>query len=224
MPVFTEKFILIIHFIRRPGAIPKNIRDIMSYFNGPCSCMPSDLKTCHAYNENVDKSDEQIVARKPTLKVVRRDGLYYVSMNPLKQSKELNETQDPYLDDCPPIKFQIALNRQHSEDNELGLLGFPCSELPAICEDNRGMQDLLKLLSEECENDKEFYKLAKTLCSKPSDLDIEFTAPGANLRDKSIYRDKVYRETQYDKNDIDEPFGKGVSRSLPVVGLKKAAA
>lgn len=183
--------------------------------------MPSDLKTCPTYNEKLDKATEQIVARKPTLKVVRKNGLYYISMNPLKPSKDLNRTENPYLDDCPPIKFQIALNQQYEDDNDLGLLGFPCSDRPAICENSKEMQDLLQLLSEECENDNEFYKLAKTLCSKPSDLDIEFIAPGANLGDKTIYRERMYQETQYDKNDFDDSFGKPVSRSLPAITLKK---
>lgn len=183
--------------------------------------MPADLKTCPTYVRKEDNAEDQIVARKPTLKVVRKDGLYYISMNPLKPSEDLNRTQNPYLDNCPPIKFRIALNQQYSDENELGILGFPCSERPAICDDNKEMQDLLQLLSEECENDNEFYKLAKTLCSKPSDLDIEFIAPGANLKDKSIYREKMIQETQYDKCDFDDSFGKPVSRSLPAITSKK---
>lgn len=194
----------------------------MSYFNGPCSCMPNDFKTCVTYNEK--DVAEQVVARKPTLKVVRKDGLYYVCMNPLKPSNELIQSQDPYLDDCPPIKFQIALNRQGAEENDLGLLGKPCLERPAICEDNKEMQDLLKLLAGECENDREFYKLAKTLCSQSSDLDIEFIAPGANVTDSSLYRATNYQETQYDKSDIENSFGKAVSRSLPVLTRKKKTA
>lgn len=140
--------------------------------------MPNDLKTCVTYNE-------QLVARKPTLKVVRKNGLYYVCMNPLKQSTDLIQSQNPYLDDCPPITFQIALNQHRSKENDFGLLGYPCSECPVICEDNKEMQDLLKLLAEECESDNEFYKLARTLCSNPSDLDIEFIAPAANVIDSN---------------------------------------
>lgn len=184
--------------------------------------MPSDLKTCITYNDQLVA--EQVIARKPTLKVVRKNGLYYVCMNPLKPSHELTQSQNPYLDDCPPIKFQIALNGQSSDDNDLGLLGYPCSGRPAICDDNKEMQDLLKLLAEECENDNEFYKLAKTLCSKPSDLDIEFIAPGANLRENLIYREQNYRETQYDKNDFGVAFGKSVSRSSAGLSRKKSKA
>lgn len=182
--------------------------------------MPNDLKTCITYNENLPTTEE-FVARNPTLKVVRKDGLYYVCMNPLKSSAELIESQNPYLDDCPPIKFQISLNRKGFDENDLGLLGYPCGDRPAICEDNKEMQDLLKLLAGECENDREFYKLAKTLCSKPSDLDIEFIAPGANIRDDSNHREEAYRETQYDKNDIGDSFGRAVSRSLPTLTQQK---
>lgn len=199
----------------------------MTYFNGPCcSCMPSDLTTCITYDKKLPpvehQSPEQVIVKKPTLRVVRRDGLYYVSMNPLKSSDELAHSQDPYIDDCPPIKFQISLNRQRKQqrdDNEMGLLGYPCSEHPAICDDNKEMQDLLKLLADECENDTEFYKLAKTLCSKPSDLDIEFIAPGANVIDKSTYMEGIYKETQYDKNDFQDSFGK--TRSLPLLSARK---
>ncbi len=188
--------------------------------------MPSDVATCVTYDKKmaVEKADEQIVARKPTLRVVRRDGLYYVSMNPLKPSEELAQSQNPYLDDCPPIKFQIALNRNGKRiqqgDDDMGLLGYPCSELPAICEDNKEMQDLLNLLADECDNDKEFYKLAKTLCAKPSDLDIEFIAPGANASmNNSNYKEGIYKETQYDKNDYDDTFGN--AHSLPIRSTEK---
>lgn len=181
--------------------------------------MPSDLKTCVTYNEQLDA--EQVVARKPTLKVVRKNGLYYVCMNPLKPSQELTQSQNPYLDDCPPIKFKIALNGQSPEANDLGVLGNPCLGPAAICDDNKEMQDLLKLLAEECENDNEFYKLAETLCSKPSDLDIEFIAPGANLTENFIYQKPNYRESQYDKNDFSDTFGKSVSCSLPTPSRKK---
>lgn len=188
--------------------------------------MPDDLKTCITYNERLERlAAEQIVARKPTLKVVRKNGLYYVCMNPLKSTEELLQSQNPYLDDCPPIEFQIALNGQSSDDNDLlGLLGYPCSGRPAICDDNKEMQDLLRVLAEECENDNEFYKLAKTLCSKPSDLDIEFIAPGANVRENSIRRETNYRETQYDKNDFNDSFGRSVSSSARSGKKKKTAA
>ncbi|XP_037048726.1 uncharacterized protein LOC119083171 [Bradysia coprophila] len=205
----------------RPGAIPRNIRDIMSYFNGPCSCMPKDMATCITCEKKVspELTPEKAVAIKPTLRVVRRDGLYYVCMNPLKSSNELVQSQNPYLDDCPPIKFQIALSRQlkQQDDDDLGLLGYPCSER-AICEDSKEMQDLLNLLADQCEDHQEFYKLAKTLCSKPSDLDIEFVAPGANVKENRLSHKKlIYKETQYDRNDIEDSLGKSVSRSLPIV-------
>lgn len=170
--------------------------------------MPNDLKTCQAYNEKLqeatsdDTDMENVIARKPTLKVVRKDGLYFVSMNPLKPSKELNISENPYLDNCQPIKFQIALNRP--ESNEMGLLGYPCSERPALCEDSGEMRNLLKILDEEYQNDSEFYDLAKNLCSKESDLDIEFIAPGANLWEKSKNcGDEIYEETQYDRTDFE---------------------
>ncbi|KAJ6648943.1 hypothetical protein Bhyg_04175 [Pseudolycoriella hygida] len=189
----------------RPGVIPKNIRDIMTYFNGPCSCMPNDTKTCATYDKNV-AGGEQVIVEKPTLKVVRRDGLYY-------PSEDLKESQNPYLEDCPPIKFQITLNGRNSEENAFGLLGYPCAGRPAVCEQNKEMQELLKLLAEECENDNEFYKLTKTLCSKPSDLDIELIVPGVNLKDISVRKKTSYRATQYDKNDVDAPFEKAVSHA-----------
>ncbi|KAG4074854.1 hypothetical protein HA402_009279 [Bradysia odoriphaga] len=205
----------------RPGAIPRNIRDIMSYFNGPCSCMPKDLATCVTCEKKVSPEIglEKAVAIKPTLRVVRRDGLYYVCMNPLKSPDELVQSQNPYIDDCPPIKFQIALSRQlkQQDHDDLGLLGYPCSER-AICEDSQEMQDLLNLLADQCEDHQEFHKLAKTLCSKPSDLDIEFVAPGANVKDNRLDHKKlIYKETQYDRNDIEDSLGKSVSRSLPIV-------
>lgn len=197
----------------------------MTYFNGPCcACMPNDVTTCVTYDKRIsaEKAPGQVVAKKPTLRVVRRDGQYFVCMNPLKSSDELAHSDNPYLENCPPIKFQIALNRnrrQH-DDKDLGLLGYPCSEHPAICEDNKEMQDLLNLLADECENDKEFYKLAKTLCSKPSDLDIEFIAPGANVSDCLAFQEGVYKETQYDKNDFED--GKPMSKSLPVLSTRKS--
>lgn len=188
--------------------------------------MPNNFKTCVTYNEGVarEQEEETMAVRKPTLKVIRKDGLYYVCMNPLKSSSELVQSQNPYLEDCPPIKFQIAFNRQGAEDNDLGMLGYPCTDCPAICEDNKEMQDLLKLLAEECDNDKEFYKLAKTLCSKPSDLDIEFVAPAANLKNKPISKDNVYQQTQYDRNDFEDSFGTAVSRSLPIITENKKTA
>lgn len=180
--------------------------------------MPKDLATCVTCDKKhtAEVAEEKSVTIKPTLRVVRRDGLYYVCMNPLKSSDELVQSQNPYLDDCPPIKFQIALCRQRKQqdDDDLGLLGYPCSER-AICEDSKEMQDLLNLLADQCEDHQEFYNLAKTLCSKPSDLDIEFVAPGANVPASSLdYKKLIYKETQYDRNDIEDCFGKS---GLPIV-------
>lgn len=50
------------------------------------------------------------VRPKPTLHITKKDGVYNIIMNPLKDPKTLAETEDPYME-CTPMQFKITKNK-----------------------------------------------------------------------------------------------------------------
>lgn len=91
----------------KPGAVKKPIKELMCYFLEPCPCdtLPVTkkiLKKRLPFKESSNK-----LVSKPTLRIQRKDGNLFVTMNPIKNSADLKNCPDPYLK-CKPIQFQIS--------------------------------------------------------------------------------------------------------------------
>ncbi|CAG9837931.1 unnamed protein product [Diabrotica balteata] len=56
------------------------------------------------------------VKPKPTLKIQKKDGVYNITMNPLKDPKTLAENEDPYME-CTPMQFKITKAKKDEDSN-----------------------------------------------------------------------------------------------------------
>ncbi|KAH1007871.1 hypothetical protein HUJ04_005051 [Dendroctonus ponderosae] len=54
------------------------------------------------------------VTPKPTLQIQKKDGVYWITMNPLKDPCTLVENEDPYME-CTPMTFKISKNKKPEE-------------------------------------------------------------------------------------------------------------
>lgn len=79
----------------------------MCYFLEPCPCdtLPVTKKIAKKRFPFKESSDKLV--SKPTLKIQRKDGNLFVTMNPIKNLADLKNSPDPYLN-CKPIQFQIS--------------------------------------------------------------------------------------------------------------------
>ncbi|KAG5861912.1 hypothetical protein JTB14_005376 [Gonioctena quinquepunctata] len=63
------------------------------------------------------------VSPKPTLHIQKKDGSYWITMNPLKDPTTLVDNEDPYMD-CTPMQFKITKNKQKLPNE--GFYSLPC--------------------------------------------------------------------------------------------------
>lgn len=118
------------------------------------------------------------VTPKPTLQIKKKDGVYLITMNPLKDPKTLAENENPYMD-CTPLQFKIVKNK----DKEKMVKG------------EEGGNDMKTCYCEE-------YDFPAS-SSSDSELDIEFTPPAGIIRPERLKKKKnvVHTETQYNPED-----------------------
>lgn len=126
------------------------------------------------------KSDTTInVNPRPTLQIKKREGCYWITMNPLKDPYSLVENEDPYVD-CTPLQFKIEKNKDKKKN--------PTAEYQScFCGDDNEID--VKLLSSS---------------SSESELDIEFTPPAGIIHPERFKRKKnvVHCDTQYMATDF----------------------
>lgn len=126
---------------------------------------------------NYDSSESDVtVAPKPTLQIKKKDGVYHITMNPLKDPKTLEENENPYMD-CTPLQFKIIKNKEKKKEGQ----------------DDRDCA---------CDDDEET-KSQMSSSSSDSELDIEFTPPAGIIRPERLRRKKnvVHIDTQYNPDD-----------------------
>lgn len=208
----------------RPGAIPKNIRELMCHFLSPCPC-----DTLLPYKKRSSRRSGDVPAdcggdepQLPTLRVQRRNHEYYITMNPLKDAQRLKTEPYPYVA-CKPLQFRISGSTEERALHDIKKIikeqGFDkCTCGKAIakcsCRDNREMEALRKCLV-TCENRFGVNNADQKIClaEKSSELDIEFTPPAGIVKaNLPPVADLVVQETQYDELDyrvVAEKPGKG---------------
>lgn len=54
------------------------------------------------------------VKPRPTLHIQKKEGAYWITMNPLKDPKTLVDNEDPYMD-CSPMQFRITKKPKKGE-------------------------------------------------------------------------------------------------------------
>ncbi|KAJ8926012.1 hypothetical protein NQ315_009867 [Exocentrus adspersus] len=65
---------------------------------------------------DLEENDVDVqVSPKPTLQIQKKDGAYWITMNPLKDPKTLAENENPYME-CTPMQFKITKNKRKKED------------------------------------------------------------------------------------------------------------
>lgn len=125
------------------------------------------------------KSNSSInVNPKATLQIKKREGCYWITMNPLKDPYFLVENEDPYVD-CTPLQFKIEKNKN-------------CKKL-----------NTAEYKSCFCEDDEIVVKTSSSSSSE-SELDIEFTPPAGIIHPERFKRKKnvVHCDTQYNETDF----------------------
>ncbi|CAH1163676.1 unnamed protein product [Phaedon cochleariae] len=142
------------------------------------------------FRKNVggSESDPEVnVSPKPTLHIQKKDGAYWITMNPLKDPKTLAENEDPYME-CTPMQFKITKNKNKPKD------------------DND--EDGSRLCCCEPEDESS---------SSDSELDIEFTPPAGIIHPERFKKKKnvIHCDTQYNPDDFEvkKDIAKGKSKS-----------
>lgn len=54
-----------------------------------------------------DESNDYDVEDKQTLQFSKKEGSYMISMSPLRNPKDVQDNEDPYIN-CPPINFKLT--------------------------------------------------------------------------------------------------------------------
>uniref|UniRef100_A0A182YKH7 DUF4776 domain-containing protein n=1 Tax=Anopheles stephensi TaxID=30069 RepID=A0A182YKH7_ANOST len=195
----------------RPGAVRQPIKQLMQHF---LKCYPLDnlpvskKKSVGFHTEDPAQGDHK---QKPTLHITKQNGVYSITMNPLKDSDTLKTTDDPYLP-CKPIKFKLVKDPHRTKLYQLrdtlkrkGLPLCGCKEL-TDCEHCTDREK--RIITEEIRRSAKVLGLpAKTNISdvpsgSESELDVEFTPPSAIIRPDAHKPDVAVAETQYNIQDF----------------------
>lgn len=64
-----------------------------------------------------ETSSDETIPPKPTLQIKKREGAYWITMNPLKDPQTLEDNENPYME-CEPMQFKIVKKKE--EDDEYG--------------------------------------------------------------------------------------------------------
>ncbi|XP_045479461.1 uncharacterized protein LOC123684295 isoform X2 [Harmonia axyridis] len=92
----------------RPGAITKTVARAILKHKRANSSNPQEEKKVKR-RKNDDDSENELICPKPTLEIKKREGIYHITMNPLKDPNTLQMNENPYLD-CTPMQFKVAKN------------------------------------------------------------------------------------------------------------------
>ncbi|XP_050068529.1 uncharacterized protein LOC126556983 [Anopheles maculipalpis] len=204
----------------RPGAVRQPIRQLMQHFLKcyPLDNLPVSKKKSVGFHTDGTTQDDQ--KQKPTLHITKQNGVYSITMNPLKDSDTLKTTDDPYLP-CKPIKFKLAKDPHRTKLYQLrdilkrkGLPLCGCKEL-VNCEHCTDREK--RIIKEEIRRSAKVLGLpVKTSISdvpsgSESELDVEFTPPSAIIRPDAHRPDVAVAETQYNVQDFQlKPDGKDI--------------
>lgn len=134
------------------------------------------------YASGYDSESDESIAPKPTLLIKKKDGAYFITMNPLKDPYSIEDNENPYVD-CTPMQFKITKAKKPKKDEDDGEGGGGDEYKTCYCHDDDPVPPE---------------------SSSDSELDIEFTPPAGIIRPERLRRKKtvVHTDTQYDPKDI----------------------
>ncbi|KAL3285597.1 hypothetical protein HHI36_000126 [Cryptolaemus montrouzieri] len=92
----------------RPGAITKTVARRIIKHRKDRTMNPQEERR-RKKRKNDDDSESEMICPKPTLEIKKREGVYHITMNPLKDPNILEMNENPYLD-CTPMQFKVAKN------------------------------------------------------------------------------------------------------------------
>lgn len=165
----------------------------------------------------LSRGDFNLMQKIPTLKIVKKDGEYYIKMHPLKASKELANCYNPYMQSSP-ILLKISERDGNCLRNIKRYLkekGYKldCLKNCCLCLDNIKSSCKCMTKKERSRLCKELFQISQRLklesplnlvdladVNSESDLDLEFYAPPV-IAARNL-RDVVHTDTQYDKHDF----------------------
>ncbi|XP_075148562.1 uncharacterized protein LOC142222344 [Haematobia irritans] len=207
----------------KPGAIRKPIKELMKYF---LKDFPADTLRVSQYSYGRHGSrricdgnhEEEKLEQKPTLHICKKNGEYFITLRPLKESEALRDCADPYLN-MHPIQFKIIKNPMVMEMRKLKKclkeMGFPkCTCHKPIC--YCFCRSFLEKKRLEYQCNKEAQKRNLPHCgdtlvlSDTTDSEAEFdfgvTPPAGVIRPENLKkRNFVNTGTQYVENDWNVP-------------------
>ncbi|RZC31919.1 Asparaginase domain containing protein [Asbolus verrucosus] len=173
----------------RPGAIAKTIAAMIKKHRESQGLQMLELKDFRKGKRGYGDYESEAsihVSPKPTLQIKKKDGCYWITMNPLKDPNTLVENESPYMD-CTPMQFKIVKNKEKitEENNE-------CRT--CFCGDDQVIES----------------------SSSDSELDIEFTPPAGIIHPERFKkkRNVVHWGTQYLASDFEKKEGKGKAKSV----------
>lgn len=167
----------------KPGAVGRTIAKRIEehrqakglVMSNELTVRPSRRRIRHEYESESDVT----VAPKPTLQIKKKDGVYHITMNPLKDPKTLEDNENPYME-CTPLQFKIVKNKD-KEKKKAPEDGENCT----------------------CNGEGDADEVESVSSSSDSELDIEFTPPAGIIRPERLKRKKnvVHTDTQYNPDD-----------------------
>ncbi|XP_074042075.1 uncharacterized protein isoform X1 [Leptinotarsa decemlineata] len=95
----------------KPGAIVRTIADRIRAHRQMKGLGILNVPKFRKDRKGIHSDDEINVSPKPTLHIQKKDGSYWITMNPLKDPLTLADNEDPYME-CTPMQFKITKNKQ----------------------------------------------------------------------------------------------------------------
>ncbi|KAL1514070.1 hypothetical protein ABEB36_003392 [Hypothenemus hampei] len=99
----------------RPGALTKTIASRIRAHRQSKGMGLLRLPIFKKSDGEIEEHDPKVIPR-PTLQIQKKEGTYWVTMNPLKDPYSLVENEDPYMN-CTPMTFKITSNKNKIQND-----------------------------------------------------------------------------------------------------------
>ncbi|XP_050315862.1 uncharacterized protein LOC126750331 isoform X2 [Anthonomus grandis grandis] len=164
----------------RPGALTKTIAARIRAHRQSKGLGHLRVPTFKKDGTTFDEGEVKVVP-KPTLQIQKKEGTYWITMNPLKDPNTLAENEDPYME-CTPMTFKITKNKKPQDDY-------------CYCDGEAPLEE----------------NASGASSSSDSELDIEFTPPAGIIHPERFKKkpNVACCEAQYDPKDFEVAKEKG---------------
>lgn len=193
----------------RPGAIPKQIRGLMSYF---LSQNPHES----SYRPPLPIAGRVPPVQRPMIQVQRHNDEYAITMQPLKGAAQLRTAADPFAE-CEPIQVRISARKQREDERitqikqEIHQRGFRrcrCGQPVAQCTcrattELTALKKCVRQAAKRLGVDRSVGEVL-SINRRPKDMMLDFTPPAGVVRQEWLENQNAQdcRETMYDETDI----------------------